>query len=148
MRDLFAIPETSVATAEGLLSKVRTSRAAVQEDIGTEVRRSAGDSGESGKDCGAGRSAPKLSPMTRKDQTARDDTSSARLARGRRRDLARLLPIAGAVLLASPLLGVASGGGPLFGIPAGVIYVFGVWGGLILAAGLMARRLHDDIDDD
>ncbi len=85
--------------------------------------------------------------MTETERTGTDGAASAPLARRRRRDLARLLPVAGAVLLVSPLLNLFAGGGAPFGIPAGVLYVFGVWGGLIIGAGLLARRLREDGDD-
>lgn len=65
-------------------------------------------------------------------------------AKNRRRDLARVLPVLGAVLLVSPLLDMAAGGGQLLGIPGGVLYVFGVWSALILATALLARRLNKD----
>lgn len=50
-------------------------------------------------------------------------------------DAARLLPVAGALLFALPLIwsdaGTATGG----------LYVFGAWGALILAAFVLSRRL-------
>lgn len=88
-------------------------------------------------------------PDRAEDDQTRHDGAEARPARalqaqGRRRDLARVLPVAGVVMLASPLLDVAAGGGTVFGIPTGVLYVFGVWGALILGAALLARRLLGD----
>lgn len=61
-------------------------------------------------------------------------------------DAARLLPVAGVLLFALPLIwsdaGTAIGG----------LYVFGAWGALILAAFVLSRRLiapaaRDDEDD-
>jgi hypothetical protein len=122
-------------------------------NAGDRRREAEGAAGESGladctgNDCATGIPAPRLGSMTATDRTQRDKTASAPLARRRRRDLARVLPVAGAVLLVSPLLNVVAGGGAPFGIPAGVVYVFGVWGGLILGTGLLARRLREDGDD-
>ncbi len=57
-------------------------------------------------------------------------------------DAARLLPVAGALLFALPLIwsdaGTATGG----------LYVFGAWGALILAAFVLSRRLIAPAESD
>ncbi|MEM7441655.1 MAG: hypothetical protein AAF393_18915 [Pseudomonadota bacterium] len=57
------------------------------------------------------------------------------------RDTAAILPIAGVLLLVSPLLGLFTGGSGAFGLPAPFLYVFGVWAGLILLGVWLSRRL-------
>jgi hypothetical protein len=81
---------------------------------------------------------PDGSPGDRQQPLAR-----AALAERRRRDAARVLPAAGVVLLASPLLDVAAGTGSLFGVPAGVLYIFAVWAGLILFTVRLSRAVTD-----
>jgi hypothetical protein len=56
----------------------------------------------------------------------------------RLRDAARMLPIFGFVLLMPVLWNVSA---------RGWIYVFSVWLGLILAAGFLARRLGQDVEE-
>ncbi len=68
------------------------------------------------------------------------------LARGpyrqrRLRDLARILPVMGAVLTSLPLLWQA---GAL--TSQGILYIFGVWSLLIVAAGLISRFVADPTD--
>ena len=70
----------------------------------------------------------------------------AALARRRRRDAAAVLPLAGVVLFASPLIDAFAEAGLIGGIPVSVIYVFGVWFGLIALTARLARRLRDDED--
>lgn len=88
---------------------------------------------------------------TPEDERAEEDPSVQPLAaaihaRSRRRDLAKLLPVAGIVFLMSPLIDIAGRAGMAFGIPASVLYVFGVWAILILGAALLSGRLRDDCD--
>ena len=68
------------------------------------------------------------------------------LARRKRRDAAAVLPLAGIVLLASPLIDAFADGGMIGGIPVSVIYIFGVWFGLIALTARLARGLRDDED--
>lgn len=56
----------------------------------------------------------------------------------RLRDAARMLPIFGFVLLMPVMWNVSA---------RGWIYVFSVWLGLILVAGVLARRLGQDVED-
>jgi len=58
------------------------------------------------------------------------------------REVAFFLPVAGVLLLLSPLVSLFKGDGTLFGIPVAVVYVFGVWIALIIVAVLLARRLR------
>ena len=62
--------------------------------------------------------------------------------RRRLADAARVLPLAGAVAFALPLLGGAGRGTATAGL-----YLFGVWAALILAARLLAPRLGARLPD-
>lgn len=66
-----------------------------------------------------------------------------RPARSRRvHDLARIVPVFGAVLLMPPLIGLfARPDIAPFGIPLIVVYLFGLWLALIVGALLITRRL-------
>jgi hypothetical protein len=66
------------------------------------------------------------------------------LARRKRRDAAAILPLAGILLFASPLLDVVAGGGRLAGIPLAVVFVFGAWFGLIALTARLAATLSRD----
>jgi hypothetical protein len=68
------------------------------------------------------------------------------LARRKRRDAAAILPLAGIVLFASPLIDSFADAGLVGGIPVSVIYVFGVWFALIALTARLARGLRDDED--
>lgn len=68
----------------------------------------------------------------------------AATARRKRRDLARVLPLLGIVLLASPFIDLVADAGALAGIPVSVLYVFGVWFALIAATARLAARLRAD----
>jgi hypothetical protein len=70
----------------------------------------------------------------------------AALARRKRRDAAAVLPLAGIVLLASPLIDAVADAGLIGGIPVSAIYIFGVWFALIALTARLARRLRDDED--
>ena len=85
---------------------------------------------------------PLLSP------SARDDDPFRRKAmrRARRRDLARLLPAFGALLLATPMLDVFGAPVTVFGAPLIIVYIFGVWAALILAAALVAERAERPVE--
>ncbi|PQO23472.1 hypothetical protein C2I36_07510 [Rhodobacteraceae bacterium WD3A24] len=67
--------------------------------------------------------------------------------RRRLMDAARLLPIAGAVLLALPLLW-APEPAPERATAHDTVYLFGVWLALILAAAALARRLAPAMEED
>ncbi len=77
------------------------------------------------------------------------------LARGsyrqrRLRDVSRVLPLAGAILFALPLLWTDAGTGDAAAPPRTsevVIYILIVWAGLILAAAVLARLVRPDADD-
>ena len=81
-------------------------------------------------------------------QPAEADPGQVGLRRRRLRDMAVLLPAAGAFLLLPPFIHVFTGGANLFGIPLIVVYLFGVWTGLILLARILARRLDRSGDED
>ncbi len=68
----------------------------------------------------------------------------AATARRKRRDLARVLPLLGIVLLASPFMNLVADAGDLGGIPVAVLYVFVVWFALIAATARLATRLRAD----
>ncbi|MEM6618969.1 MAG: hypothetical protein AAF631_06665 [Pseudomonadota bacterium] len=73
--------------------------------------------------------------------------NEARAREQRWRDAAWALPVAGVVLLVTPVVALFTGGAGLFGIPAAFIYVFSVWIGLIGCAFALARRrlaAHND----
>lgn len=55
------------------------------------------------------------------------------------RDLSILLPLAGVLLLMSPVLQVFNSLTPIFGIPLIVLYIFGVWLGLIILGAWLSR---------
>ncbi|MEO1468549.1 MAG: hypothetical protein AAFV86_05815 [Pseudomonadota bacterium] len=61
--------------------------------------------------------------------------------RRRARDAARALPLAGLLLLASPLTQAFAIEGRVLGVPVIAAMVFGAWALLILAAWLVARRM-------
>ena len=82
------------------------------------------------------RAAPPLSPAALDEDLFRRKA----MRRARRRDLARLLPALGALLLATPVLDVFGAPVTLFGAPLIIVYLFGVWAFLILAAALLAER--------
>jgi hypothetical protein len=71
-------------------------------------------------------------------------------------DAARILPVAGAILLLLPLLRLAGGDAESAGEAAGAaartsqvgIYIFAVWVGLIAIALLLSRRLVASADND
>lgn len=56
---------------------------------------------------------------------------------GRLADIAALLPILGAFLLASPVVQAVAGGRRL-GAPSMVWYIFGAWAALIIAAAVLS----------
>ncbi len=60
------------------------------------------------------------------------------------RDLAVLLPLAGAFLFMSPLIAAFNSIRLVFGLPLIVLYVFGVWLLLILGAALLAGHLAEE----
>lgn len=60
------------------------------------------------------------------------------------RDLAALLPIAGAFLFMSPLILAFNSIRLVFGLPVIALYIFGVWLLLILGAALLARHLSEE----
>ncbi len=67
-----------------------------------------------------------------------------RIYRSRRlRDAARILPVAGLVLMLMPMLWAPAGEAARSTARDG-IYLFVLWGALILAARLLAPRLSDD----
>jgi hypothetical protein len=66
------------------------------------------------------------------------------LARRKRRDAAVVLPFAGLVLFASPLLDIVAGWGTALGLPTVVLYAFGAWFGLIGLTAWLAPRLSRD----
>ena len=74
------------------------------------------------------------------------DLLESRQLHYRVRDAARVLPVAGVVLLLVPLLWTPSDAEGAVSNSAALLYVFGVWGGLILAAFVLSRllRLADD----
>ena len=60
------------------------------------------------------------------------------------RDLAALLPLAGAFLFMSPLILAFNSIRLVFGLPVILLYVFGVWLLLILGAAWLARHLSEE----
>ncbi len=60
------------------------------------------------------------------------------------RDLAVLLPLAGAFLFMSPLILAFNSIRLVFGLPVILLYIFGVWLLLILGAAWLARHLTED----
>jgi hypothetical membrane protein len=61
------------------------------------------------------------------------------------RDRALVLPLVGALLLISPLVGIFQLEFKLAGIPFTLIYLFTVWAFLIAAAAALSRRLRDGV---
>ena len=60
----------------------------------------------------------------------------------RARDLAVVLPLAGTLTFAPPLVGLfARPAFAVFGVPSVILYLFGLWLALILGALLVSRRL-------
>jgi hypothetical protein len=72
-------------------------------------------------------------------EAAGQPLARAALARRRRRDAAVVLPLAGLLVFASPLLDLLAGAGRVFGIPAPALALFLAWFALI---GLIARLAH------
>nr|WP_245218477.1 hypothetical protein [Rubellimicrobium aerolatum] len=66
----------------------------------------------------------------------------------RLRDAARLLPVAGIVLLLIPLLWKPSGTPQGVGNAAALLYVFGVWAALVAGARLLAWLLRLDAEEE
>ncbi|MEM7527930.1 MAG: hypothetical protein AAF416_09640 [Pseudomonadota bacterium] len=66
------------------------------------------------------------------------------VGRRRQRDAAMALPVAGAILLASPLSFVFAVDARVLGIPIVVAYVFVAWAALIFAAWAVGRRVLAD----
>jgi len=62
----------------------------------------------------------------------------------RARDAALVLPLAGLVLVAPPVINLFLADLTVLGAPLLAVYLFAVWGLLILAARLLARRLRED----
>ena len=63
-------------------------------------------------------------------------------AERRLRDLARTLPVLGALALMPPFVALVAGaGGRFLGMPGIVVYLFGLWLALIAAAFALARAL-------
>ncbi|WP_198671028.1 hypothetical protein [Oceanibium sediminis] len=69
------------------------------------------------------------------------DLAERALQRRKHEDGAIATPLAGCLLLASPLLNIFSGDATIFGIPVAFVYVFTVWAGLIIVTRALARRL-------
>ncbi|MFB9151167.1 hypothetical protein [Roseovarius ramblicola] len=65
--------------------------------------------------------------------------------RRRMADAARLLPLAGGVLLCVPLLWQGAGGGAR--TVAALIYVFGLWAALVVVSALVSRHLRGNEDE-
>lgn len=59
------------------------------------------------------------------------------------RDLSVLLPLAGVLLLMSPVLQVFNSLTLIIGIPVIVLYIFGVWLGLIVLGAWLSRYQRD-----
>ncbi|MGH6762390.1 MAG: hypothetical protein ACRECW_12480 [Phyllobacterium sp.] len=57
------------------------------------------------------------------------------------RDLATILPIAAALLLTPPLIGIFATSATPGGIPLIVLYIFAVWAATILIAFFLAHRV-------
>lgn len=71
------------------------------------------------------------------------DTRDAEAFRARRlREAAFVLPFAGLLLLAPPLIGLFRADRAILGAPLICVYLFTVWGLLILCAFLLSRRLR------
>lgn len=64
------------------------------------------------------------------------------------RDASAVVPMAGILLLVSPLLGLFTAGDGMFGLPATFLYVFGVWAGLILLGFWLSRKLAPRVEED
>jgi hypothetical protein len=88
--------------------------------------------------------------MTRPAEPASDPESTIKSSRflekasyrqRRLRDVARVLPVLGAVLMHVPLLWPVDGAR---GTADALLYLFCIWCLLIAGAALMARRLRDD----
>ena len=75
--------------------------------------------------------------MTRPPRNRVDQALSHRKAR----DRALILPLAGVILLASPVSTIFHLDAKIAGVPFTLIYVFAVWAGLIAGAAMLARRL-------
>jgi hypothetical protein len=63
-------------------------------------------------------------------------------------DAAALLPVAGALLFALPLIGFGSGEEGAGALRAAGLYVFAVWFLLILCAAVLSRALAGDAEHD
>lgn len=61
----------------------------------------------------------------------------------RARDAGLVLPLAGLVLVAPPVINLFVTDLTVFGAPLIGIYLFGVWGALIVCARQLSRRLRD-----
>jgi len=59
------------------------------------------------------------------------------------RDLSILLPLAGVLLLMSPVLQVFNSLTLIFGVPVIVLYIFGVWLGLIILGAWLSRHQRE-----
>lgn len=62
----------------------------------------------------------------------------------RARDAALVLPLAGLVLVAPPVINLFVADVTVFGAPLIVVYLFSVWGLLILGAQRLSRRLREE----
>ncbi len=62
----------------------------------------------------------------------------------RARDAAIVLPLAGLVLIAPPVINLFIADISIFGAPLIGVYLFTVWGLLILCAQRLSRRLRED----
>ena len=63
-------------------------------------------------------------------------------------DMARLLPVVGAVLFFVPLLWEAGAPGAAGALAQRAVYLFAVWFGLVAAAAALSRALKpEDLDD-
>jgi hypothetical protein len=62
----------------------------------------------------------------------------------RARDAALVLPLAGLVLVAPPVVNLFIADVSIFGAPLIGVYLFTVWGLLILCAQRLSRRLRED----
>ncbi|MEM8597093.1 MAG: hypothetical protein AAGF76_11570 [Pseudomonadota bacterium] len=76
-------------------------------------------------------------------QAQRGETEMGEIAarRRRRRDAAMALPLAGILLLFSPVMLIFDLDGTILGVPAPVAYLFIAWAGLIAAARSIGRGL-------
>lgn len=79
------------------------------------------------------------------DEPPRQPRPASDAFRGHRaRDAALVLPLAGLVLVAPPVVGLFVADVSILGAPLIAVYLFGVWALLILCAQRLSRRLGED----